>query len=96
MRDPVARPSIRRRRRCDAALRGRRRGKAITSKAELTRSSFADALVARGEADGCVAGAVHTTADVLRAALRSSGAAAGVRTVSSAFYMVVRAPHWDA
>jgi len=30
---------------------------------------FADALVAAGEADGCVAGAVHTTGDVLRAAL---------------------------
>ncbi|WP_396206845.1 phosphate acyltransferase, partial [Gemmatimonas sp.] len=26
---------------------------------------FADSLVALGEADGCVAGAVHTTADVL-------------------------------
>ena len=50
---------------------------------------FADALVAAGEADGCVAGAVHTTGDVLRAALWTVGAAPGVRTVSSAFYMVV-------
>ncbi len=50
---------------------------------------FADGLVALGEADGCVAGAVHTTADVLRAALFLVGAAVGVRTVSSAFYMVV-------
>jgi phosphate acetyltransferase len=49
----------------------------------------ADALVALGEADGCVAGAVHTTADVLRAALWCVGPAAGVTTVSSAFYMVV-------
>jgi phosphate acetyltransferase len=49
----------------------------------------ADALVALGEADGCVAGAVHTTADVVRAALWCVGPAAGVRTVSSAFYMVV-------
>lgn len=50
---------------------------------------FADALVALGYADGCVAGAVHTTAEVLRAALWTVGAAAGVRTVSSAFYMIV-------
>jgi phosphate acetyltransferase len=50
---------------------------------------FADALVAAGEADGCVAGAVHTTGDVLRAALWLVGPAEGVRTVSSSFYMVV-------
>jgi phosphate acetyltransferase len=50
---------------------------------------FADSLVALGEADGCVAGAVHTTADVLRAAIWTIGAAPGVRTVSSAFYMIV-------
>jgi phosphate acetyltransferase len=36
-----------------------------------------------------VAGAVHTTAQVLRAALWTVGPAAGVRIVSSAFYMVV-------
>jgi len=40
-----------------------------------------------GLADGCVAGAVHTTADVLRAAIWLVGPAAGVRTISSAFYM---------
>ena len=49
----------------------------------------ADALVAEGAGDGCVAGAVHTTGDVLRAALWLVGPAAGVRTVSSAFYMDV-------
>ena len=49
---------------------------------------FAAALVRQGDADGSVAGAVHSTADVLRAALRLIGAAPGVRTVSSAFYMV--------
>ena len=32
-------------------------------------ASIADALVALGQADGCVAGAVHTTGDVLRASL---------------------------
>ena len=49
----------------------------------------ADALAALGEVDGCVAGATHTTADVLRAALWLVGPAPGTRTVSSAFYMVV-------
>jgi phosphate acetyltransferase len=49
---------------------------------------FADALVSRGEVDACVAGATHSTADVLRAALWLVGPAEGVRTVSSAFYMV--------
>lgn len=49
---------------------------------------FAASLVRHGEADGSVAGAVTSTADVLRAALRLIGPAPGVRTVSSAFYMV--------
>ena len=49
----------------------------------------ADALVKWGRADGCVAGAVYTTAEVLRAAISLVGAADGVRTISSAFYMVV-------
>lgn len=55
---------------------------------------FADALVALGEADGCVAGAATTTADVMRAALWLVGAAPGVRTVSSAFYMVLPTVGW--
>ncbi len=50
---------------------------------------FADGLVALGHADGCVAGAVHTTAAVIRAALWTIGTAPNVRTVSSAFYMLV-------
>jgi phosphate acetyltransferase len=50
---------------------------------------IADALVRWGLADGCVAGAVHTTADVLRAAIWLVGPAPGVRTISSAFYMDV-------
>ena len=46
-------------------------------------------MVARGQADGCVAGAVYTTGEVLRSALRNVGVAPGVTWVSSAFYMVV-------
>ncbi|MFL5638077.1 MAG: phosphate acyltransferase [Gemmatimonadaceae bacterium] len=52
---------------------------------------FAHRLVASGDADACVAGAVYTTADVLRSALRNVGVAATVRVVSSAFYMIVPA-----
>ncbi|MFL5567793.1 MAG: phosphate acyltransferase [Gemmatimonadaceae bacterium] len=49
---------------------------------------FAHRLVANGDADACVAGAVYTTADVLRSALRNVGVAPTVRVVSSAFYMI--------
>jgi phosphate acetyltransferase len=54
-----------------------------------TPLGFATGLVAIGDCAGSVAGAVHTTGDVMRAALFLIGPAAGVRTVSSAFYMVV-------
>ena len=60
-----------------------------------TALEFAHRLVAAGEADACVAGAVYTTADVLRSALRDVGLARGVKLASSAFYMVIR-PQADA
>ncbi len=50
---------------------------------------FGAALVALGEADGCVAGAASSTADVLRAALWAIGPAQAIRTVSSAFYLAL-------
>lgn len=50
---------------------------------------FGAALVALGEADGCVAGATRPTADVIRAALWMIGTAPGVSVISSAFYMVL-------
>ena len=50
---------------------------------------FAASLVALGEAEGCVAGAVHPSADVIRAALWAIGPAPGIRSVSSAFYLVL-------
>lgn len=55
------------------------------------RLSRAHEMVARGEADACVAGAVHTTAEVIRSALRNIGTAPGIKLVSSAFYMVFAA-----
>jgi phosphate acetyltransferase len=75
-----------------ARLVTRRREKLTRDEAQRlahTPLFFADSLVADGQVDGCVAGAVHTTGDVLKAALWTVGAADGVRTVSSAFYMVV-------
>ena len=56
---------------------------------------FANGLVAAGKVDGCVAGAVYTSAEVLRSALRTIGVRAGLKTVSSAFYMVAGAA-WGA
>ena len=50
---------------------------------------FAAALLGAGEVDGCVAGSARATADVIRASLWCVGAAPGIQTVSSAFYMVV-------
>lgn len=50
---------------------------------------FAALMVRSGDADGLVAGAAHTTAETMRAALRVIGPAAGVRTVSSFFVMTV-------
>ncbi|MBA3894817.1 MAG: phosphate acetyltransferase [Gemmatimonadales bacterium] len=52
-------------------------------------ANFGAALVALGEAEAAVAGAVLTTRDVLRAALWAIGTAPGVRLVSSSFYMVL-------
>ena len=46
-------------------------------------------MVRRGDADGMVGGAVHTTADVMRAAIHCVGTAPGIKTVSSMFLMVL-------
>jgi len=44
-------------------------------------------LVATGRADGAVAGSIASTADVIRAALRTIGTGEGTRLVSSSFLM---------
>lgn len=75
-----------------ATLRARGKRGVTAERAERLQSDplyIADAHVALGRVDGCVAGAVNITGDVLRAALWLVGAAAGVRTISSSFYMVV-------
>jgi phosphate acetyltransferase len=71
----------------------RRKAKGLTEDEAFRKSAdplyFGALLVAVGEMDGCVMGAMNTTGDVLRAALWAVGPAEGIRTVSSSFYMVV-------
>ena len=50
---------------------------------------LAGLLVSEGTVDGVVAGAIHPTRDVIRAAVRTIGIDEGVDIVSSAFYMLV-------
>lgn len=71
----------------------RRHGKSLDMDAALRRVEhplFRGALMVRlGEVDGSVAGAAHSTGDVLRAAFWCVGTADDIATVSSTFYMVV-------
>jgi phosphotransacetylase len=53
-----------------------------------TGPGFGAALLARGDADACVAGNLSTTADTVRAAILVVGTAPGIATVSSVFLMV--------
>ncbi len=50
---------------------------------------YAALLVASGRADGAVMGAVSTTADTVRAALRAVGPRPGLRVISSCFLMIL-------
>jgi phosphate acetyltransferase len=80
--------------RCAAHLHERRSTRGLSSDEAYSTCIdpvlYAALLVAIGEADGCVAGAVTPTASVLRAAFWAVGPAEGISTVSAAFYMVVR------
>ncbi|MCC6774838.1 MAG: phosphate acetyltransferase [Gemmatimonadaceae bacterium] len=82
-----------RRDRVAESLVTRRRGRPLAAAEALSLASnpllFAVDLVTHGDVDGCVAGCVATTAEVLRAALWLVGPAEGVRSISSAFYMEV-------
>jgi len=72
-----------------AAQSAQRTGVEIIQAEGDSSLEYAHRLVAAGDADACVAGAVYTTAEVLRSALRHIGVAPGVRVASSAFYMVI-------
>lgn len=54
---------------------------------------FANMMLAEGMVDGSVAGAVHTTADVVRTAIQLIGTTPGSSLVSSFFLMVLDKPH---
>ncbi len=72
----------------------RRRAKGVTleeaehiARKPLYRAAL---MVAAGEADGGVGGAVNTTAETVRAALQCIGTADGVHNVSGVFFMCVQ------
>jgi len=50
---------------------------------------FGAMMIRRGEADGGVAGAIHSTGDVIRSAIQVVGLRSGIQTVSSLFLMVL-------
>ena len=63
-------------------------------KAVMENPLFYGAMMLRkGEVDGMVAGAVNTTANVLRASIQIVGTAKGIKTVSSCFLMIL--PHQE-
>jgi len=72
----------------------RRRSKGLerAHASELVRTPllFAGMLLDAGMVDGCVAGSLSTTADVLRAALWTVGMRPGLHVVSSYFLMLLR------
>ncbi len=76
------------------ALLERRRAKGMTeteARDHVRRPLMRGALmVAVGDADGSVAGAVHSTGEVLRAAIWCVGTQEGIKVVSSSFYMLVQ------
>ena len=88
--DPASDP---RRAELAARFHERRRARGVTEEEALRAVAdpllFGALMVGAGHADGSVAGAANTTGDVIRAAIYGVGPAEGIRTVSSAFYMVV-------
>ena len=75
------------------ALFQRRKAKGMTYEVALETAAdvlyFGDLMVAAGDADGCTAGAAHSSGDILRAAIYSIGVAEGSALVSSFFLMVL-------
>jgi len=95
--DPAASPKL------DAYARlyfERRRHKGVTEEEARKIAArplyFADLMVAAGEADGSVGGALNTTAETVRAALHCLGLGEGYSIVSSFFLMVHPNPEFGA
>jgi len=86
--NPASSPLLRE---CAALYYKRRAAKGVTEMEAdaIARKPiyFGPLLVALGQADGCVGGAVNSTAETVRAALHAVGTAPGIRTVSGAFLM---------
>ncbi len=78
----------------------RRRHKGVTEEESRKIAArplyFADLMVAAGEADGSVGGALNTTAETVRAALHCLGLGEGYSIVSSFFLMVHPNPEFGA
>lgn len=66
--------------------------------AELAKTPlwFGNLLVKTDYADGSVAGAIHSTADVVRTAIRAIGVKRDAKMVSSFFLMVFDKPHHES
>ncbi len=87
--DPTDQPTVQR---YAARLRERLGGRLSENNAiQVARAPLmlAGLLVSEGNVDGVVAGAIHPTRDIIRAAVRTVEPDEGVDTVSSAFYMLV-------
>ncbi len=76
-----------------AIYHARRRAKGVTllEAGEIASQPLyrAALMVAAGDADGAVGGAVNTTAETVRAAIHAIGPRAGVRTISGVFFVCV-------
>jgi phosphate acetyltransferase len=68
---------------------GKKGAESLEESMELLKNElfFGTMLVRTGSADGCLAGAVNTTAAVLKAALRTVNKSKGIKTISSSFIM---------
>ena len=95
--DPAASPD---RDQLAQAYHAARRHKGVTlamARQAMTHPLHHAAMMVRlGWADGSVAGAVHTTADTVRAAIQAIGPDPRYRLVSSFFLMMLCEPHHDA
>jgi len=70
----------------------KKKGLTETEAAEILKDPlyYAAMLLSEGDVDAAVAGAEHTTGEVLRAALQAVGLKEGMKTVSSVFIMVLK------
>lgn len=95
--DPVASPKLEE---YTDLLYERRKAKGMSpeqaAKAARQPRNYAALMVAAGDADGSVGGALNTTADTVRAALWGIGVAPGVSLVSSFFLMLSPRPDLGA